>query len=164
MLKIRLNLYTFISGLVLTFTAVSMGSSYAAPGDPAWPIINNYVKEDLEPYHIGNDVRNVWFSTPTGLNCSIWGDNSFGCTGKIPGAPAANQVGFFTGLHDSAPHLDATGQPRFINPTHAAQRLLPAGSYLTNGDVTCAVTPHNELYCSNGNSRILLGAQKSWLY
>ncbi|MEU9806950.1 hypothetical protein [Mycobacterium sp. NPDC050853] len=129
-----------------------LAAANAEPPSP-YPDISRYAKVDFESYRLPPNDDGFWFSTPGGLNCGIWADGSFGCTGAIPGAPAgANQIGWFRG--DGQPHFDETQQPRFTNPGGLVQRVIPRNSYIAvnqgtgNGDTTtCAVTDTNGVYC-----------------
>ncbi|AMT69367.1 hypothetical protein [Mycobacteroides immunogenum] len=128
-------------------------SAVAEPAKSPYPDIGRYTKIDFEGYRLPSSDDDFWFSTPTGLNCGIWADGSFGCTGSIPGAPSGtNQIGWFTG--DSQPHFDQTQQPRFINPGGLPQRVIPRNNYIAvtqatgYGDTTtCAITDSGGVYC-----------------
>jgi hypothetical protein len=99
------------------------------------------------------------------LDCGIWDDSSFGCTGAIPGSPnGTNQIGWFAG--DGAAHFDNTTQPRFSSGQ--AQRVLPANNYIEYKNVRCATTPDNGVYCISGYypstaSQFLVNPTGSWL-
>lgn len=78
-----------VSGAVLAGRAPA---SADAPKKP-YPDVSRYAKLDFEGFQI-DGKPGVWFSSPTGLNCGIWDEGSFGCTEPIPGAPAGtNQIG-----------------------------------------------------------------------
>ncbi|TDZ44594.1 hypothetical protein CCUG63695_04653 [Mycobacteroides franklinii] len=128
-------------------------SANAEPAKSPYPDISRYAKVDFESYRLSPNDDDFWFSTPAGLNCGIWADGSFGCTGSIPGAPAGtNQIGWFNG--DSLPHFDQTQQPRFTNPGGLAQRVIARDNYIavvqgtgTGDTTTCAVTDSDSVYC-----------------
>lgn len=130
-----------------------LGMSVVANAEPPkspYPDLGRYAKVDFESYRLSPDDDDYWFSTSAGLNCGIWADGSFGCTGAIPGAPAgANQIGWFQG--DWQPHFDETQQPRFVNPQGRAQQVIPRQSYIvvnqSAASVTCAVTDADGVYC-----------------
>lgn len=137
----------------------SPGISNAEPPKSPYPDTKGYAQVDIEAYRVGQDRDNVWFKTPFGLNCGIWADGSFGCTGAIPGAPAGtNQVGWFPG--DYAAHFDETEQPRFTNPNGLPQPVLPRRSYIVSSNLnsgssetsTCAVTDNGSVYCFKSGS------------
>ncbi len=133
----------------------------ASADKPPYPDISRYAKVDFESFQIAQKPG-VWFSTPFGLDCGIWDDTSFGCTGVIPGSPAGtNQIGWFTG--DSAAHFDNTGQPRF--DSGQAQKVLPADSYLEYKGTRCATTPDNAVYCTGGRygTQFMVSPTNSWL-
>lgn len=146
--------------VVVAAGVLAMGITVIPPAqaDPPspYPDISRYAKFDTEAFRLGQDQDNVWFRSPRGLDCGIWADGSFGCTGAIPGAPAGtNQVGWFRGDFAVNPvHFDETQQPRFINPGGLPQRVLPRNSYIAvtdkteNADTTtCAVTGDDGVYC-----------------
>lgn len=138
--------WAMVFGMLTLFA----GSAFPASADPAkspYPDISRYAKLDFEAFRLGQDNDNVWFRSPSGLNCGIWGDGSFGCTGSIPGAPAGtNQIGSFP--EDDQPHFDSTQQPRFVNPNGLPQRVLPRDRYIRLGETVCAVTDNDSVYCS----------------
>lgn len=148
--------------------AISVGAALPAAADPPknpYPDTSKYAKLDFESFRIA-DKPGLWFSTPSGLECGIWEDGSFGCTGAIPGAPGgANQVGWFSG--DSAAHFDNTGQPRFSSGQ--AQRVIPANNYIELGSARCATTPESNVYCVRGSSyagnsdQFMVSSSKTWL-
>ncbi|AMU71070.1 hypothetical protein PP298_12975 [Mycobacteroides abscessus] len=148
--------------------AISAGAALPAAADPQknpYPDTSKYAKLDFEGFRIA-DKPGLWFSTPFGLDCGIWEDSSFGCTGTIPGAPGgANQIGWFRG--DSAAHFDNTAQLRFSSGQ--AQRVLPANNYIELGSTRCATTPDNNVYCTGGSNyasytnQFMVSAGKTWL-
>ena len=142
---------------------VAMAAAVPALADPPknpYPDTSRYSKLDFEGFQIPRQPG-VWFSTPFGLNCGIWDDGSFGCTGAIPGAPAGtNQVGWFT--NDEAPHFDNTNQPRFTAGT--SQRVLPPNNYIEYAGTDCATTPDNSVYCSRGYySKFMISPTNTWV-
>ncbi|MEZ0365270.1 hypothetical protein ACAG26_16440 [Mycobacterium sp. pUA109] len=148
-------------GLAGVVAGLSVGVAAPASADPPpYPDISRYAKVDFEGFKIANQPG-VWFSSPFGLNCGIWDDSSFGCTGNIPGSPAGtNQIGWFSG--DSAAHFDNTDQPRFS--AGSAQRVLPANNYLEYSGSRCATTPDNAVYCVRyGNDKFMVSPTQSWL-
>lgn len=105
------------------------------------------------------DHPGVWFLSPSGLNCGIWGWGSFGCTGDIPGAPPGdNHIAWFNG--NRAVHHGWTAAIQF--PAGQAQRALPPRSYVTYESTTCAVTPDNNTYCGHGDFQFLITATGTW--
>lgn len=147
-----------LAGALLT-----AGPASADPPKKPYPDISRYSKMDFEGFQI-TDKPGVWFSSPTGLDCGIWDDGSFGCTGPIPGSPAGtNQIGWFRG--DGAAHFDNTAQPRFSSGQ--AQRVLPANNYIEYKGAKCATTPDNGVYCTTGytysESQFLVNPTGSWL-
>ncbi len=146
-----------LSGAVLAGAAPVVADTPKKP----YPDITRYAKLDFEGFQI-DGKPGVWFSSPTGLNCGIWDDGSFGCTGPIPGAPAGtNQIGSFTGENIS--HFDNTAQPRFV--AGGPQRVLPANSYISYKNVQCATTPANGIYCKGPyyQNQFLVTPDGSWL-
>lgn len=122
----------------------------AAP--PAYPDIAGYNIWDARGYVVA-EHSGVWFSSPWGLNCGIWDEGDFGCTGIIPGAPTnANQIGWFDG--DSAVHYDTTQELRFY--TGQPQRPLLARTVIEYRGTTCATTPDMSVYCFRGPFRFLV--------
>jgi len=142
--------------------AVLAGGAPASADTPKkpYPDISRYTKLDFEGFQI-DGKPGVWFSSPNGLNCGIWEDGSFGCTGSIPGAPAGtNQIGWFTG--DTEPHYDSTAQLRFV--AGGPQRVLPPNSFIKYGSTTCATTPANGVYCDGSYyAQFLVNPDASWL-
>jgi hypothetical protein len=105
------------------------------------------------------DRPDVWFLTPTGLNCGIWRWGSFGCTGDLPGAPPdVHHIAWFNG--NRAVHYGWTAAIQF--PGGQAQRMLPPRSYVTYEGTTCAVTPDNNTYCGHGPFQFLMTPQGTW--
>ncbi len=146
-------------GLVAGVAA--LGWAPAAQADPPpYPDIGRYAKLDFEGFTLAKQPG-IWFASPTGLNCGIWDNGSFGCTGPIPGSPAGtNQVGWFPG--DAMPHFDETDQPRFAAGT--PQRVLPVNNYLEYQGTRCATTPADGVYCTrNGPASFLVTPEDSWL-
>ncbi len=105
------------------------------------------------------DRPGVWFLTPTGLNCGIWGWGGFGCNGDIPGAPPNdNHIAWFNG--NRAVHHGWTAAIQF--PPGQAQRVLPPRSYVTYESTTCATTPSGETYCAHGEFKFLITPKGTW--
>ena len=132
----------------------------ADPPKSPYPDTSKYAKLDLERFKLA-DQPGVWFSAPFGLDCGIWDNGNFGCTGSIPGAPAGtNQIGWFTG--DSAPHFDNTGQARFTSGQ--PQRVLPSNNYIEYAGTTCATTPQAQVFCTRGYAtKFMISATQTWL-
>lgn len=132
----------------------------AVADTPPYPDTSRYAKLDFEGFKLA-DKPGVWFATPFGLNCGIWDDGSFGCTGNIPGAPpGTNQIGWFT--DDSTPHFDNTDTPRFS--AGSPQRVLPANNYIEYNGTSCATTPDNSVYCNhNWLAKFMISPSQSWL-
>lgn len=131
--------------LTLAFTGTAVPGVASADKYP-YPDLSRYAKLDFEGFQI-DGKPGVWFSSPAGLDCGIWDDGSFGCTGAIPDAPAGtNQVGWFTG--DQQPHFDNTDQPRFT--AGQAQRVLPDGNYIAYKGAKCA-TVGPGVFCEQSN-------------
>ena len=153
-----------LAGSVIAATTGLAPLAVAKPDEPKspYPDITRYVKQDFEGYRVAGQ-RGVWFSTPSGLDCGIWEDGSFGCTGAIPDSPAGtNQIGWFTG--DNAPHFDNTKQLRFSNEDGEAQRVLPASNYLELGDSKCATTPDGGVFCTrNSYTQFLIVGDKTYI-
>ena len=157
----RLGACAAVSGAVLA----AAGPAAADPPKKPYPDTSRYSKMDFEGFQI-EDKPGVWFSSPTGLDCGIWDDGSFGCTGAIPGSPAGtNQIGWFRG--DGAAHFDNTAQPRFS--AGQAQRVLPANNYIEYAGAKCATAPDNGVYCFTGSpypsngTQFLVNPTGSWL-
>lgn len=144
---------------VVSAGVMTAGPVGAEPKSP-YPDISHYAKLYFEAFRLA-DKPGLWFSAPFGLDCGIWDDGSFGCTGPIAGAPAGtNQVGWFSG--DSQAHFDSTGQLRFSSG--GAQRVLPANNYLEYAGTKCATTPDNSVYCTrNSIEQFMVSASKTWL-
>lgn len=125
---------------------IALGIAAPAIADPVkpYPDLSAYTKLDWMGFQ-AEDNPGVWFSTPTGLNCGIWTDGSYGCNGALPGG--GNQVAWFPG--DDAVHVDATDQPAFV--AGVAHKLLPPKSYVVYRGVKCGVTQGNDLYCSSSS-------------
>jgi len=105
------------------------------------------------------DQPDVWFVTPTGLNCGIWHWGSFGCTGDLPGAPPdVHHIAWFNG--NRAVHYGWTAAIQF--PPGRAQQTLPPRSYVTYEGTTCATTPDSNTYCGHGAFRFLMTPQGTW--
>lgn len=102
----------------------------------------------------------VWFRTPTGQNCGIWGLGSFGCVGNIPGAPAGvTHIGWIDG--DTAVHYDWSVAVRF--PDAVGQQPQLPRTKITHEGTTCAVTPDDCTYCERGPLRFVIESDKTWL-
>jgi hypothetical protein len=106
------------------------------------------------------DHPGVWFLSPYGLNCGIWDNGGFGCTGDIPGAPpGTHHIAWFNG--NRAVHYGWTAAIQF--PAGQAQRTLPPRSYVTYNSTTCAITPDSSTYCTRGEFRFLMTQTQTWL-
>jgi hypothetical protein len=106
------------------------------------------------------DRPDVWFRSPSGLNCGIWHWGSFGCTGDIGGAPPdVHHIAWFNG--NRAVHYGATAAIQF--PAGQAQQTLPPRSYVTYESTTCATMPDNSTYCEHGDFRFLIAQTQTWL-
>lgn len=154
-----------VAGLTMAVTAAA--PALADPPKNPYPDTSKYAKLDFEGFRVA-DKPGLWFSTPFGLNCGIWEDGSFGCTGAIPGSPAGtNQVGWFSG--DSAAHFDNTEQLRFS--AGQPQRVLPANNYIELAGTRCATTPDNNVYCTRYGAssyasytdQFMVSSTKTWL-
>jgi hypothetical protein len=106
------------------------------------------------------DRPDVWFLTPSGLNCGIWHWGSFGCTGDIPGAPPdVHHIAWFNG--NRGVHYGWTAAIQF--PAGQAQQTLPPRSYVTYESTTCATMPDGSTYCEHGDFRFLITQTQTWL-
>lgn len=127
------------------------------PGSNPYPDIRYYDELDADQFALPGGV---WFVSPTGQNCGIWGRGSFGCAGYIPGAPAGTaHIGWITG--DRAVHYDWSVAVRF--PPTQAQQPLPPRSFIKHEGTTCAVTPDSRTYCERGPLRFVIEPTKTWL-
>lgn len=105
------------------------------------------------------DHTDVWFLSPSGLNCGIWFWGGFGCTGNIPGAPPGdNHIAWFNG--NRAVHHGWTAAIQF--PAGQAVQTLPPRSYVTYNSTTCAATPAGDIYCGHGEFKFLITQQGTW--
>lgn len=105
------------------------------------------------------DHPDVWFLTPSGLNCGIWFWGGFGCSGDIPGAPPGDtHIAWFNG--NRAVHHGWTAAIQF--PPGQAVRTLPPRSYVTYNSTTCATTPEGYTYCRHGEFKLLITPQGTW--
>ena len=128
----------------------------AAEPNP-WPDIRYYDELDANLFALPGGV---WFLSPTGQNCGIWGRGNFGCSGDIPGAPAGvSHIGWINGDRDV--HYDWSMAARF--PPTQAQQPLPPRSFITHEGTTCAETPDNRTYCERGPLKFAIEPTKTWL-
>jgi hypothetical protein len=128
------------------------------PAEPnPWPDIRYYDVLDANQFALPGGV---WFVSPTGQNCGIWGRGNFGCTGAIPGAPAnVRHIGWING--DRAVHYDWSMAVRF--PATQAQRTISPRGLIRHEGTTCAVTPDSRTYCERGPMRFVIEPTKTWL-
>jgi hypothetical protein len=154
-------------GAVTAVTAVllALNGSATARADPAppeaapnpFPDIRYYDEVDANSFALPGGV---WFISPTGENCGIWGLGSFGCAGDLPGAPpGTDHIGWIDG--DRAVHYDWSVAARF--PATQAQQPLPPRSKITHEGTTCAATPDGRTYCERGPLRFVIEPTKTWL-
>lgn len=121
-------------------------------------ITGYYTQVNFEDFYLP-DRPGVWFLSPSGMNCGIWIWGSFGCAGDIPGAPPGdNHIAWFNG--NRAVHHGWTAAIQF--PPGQAQQTLPALSYVTFEQTTCAVTVENNVYCGHGPFQLYMTAQGTW--
>jgi hypothetical protein len=117
-----------------------------------------YTRLEPDEFFI-SDHSDVWFLSPSGLNCGIWFWGSFGCTGDIPGAPPGdNHIAWFNG--NRAVHHGWTAAIQF--PAGQAQRTLPPRSYVTYNSTTCATTPDGNTYCEHGDFKLFITPTGTW--
>jgi len=154
---------TVTTAIGMATVAFSGAATAGADPEPAEVVPNPYPDiryyDQLDP---ANFVApgGVWFLSPTGQNCGIWGWGDFGCAGDIPGAPAGvHHIGWLNG--DRAMHYDWTVAARF--PATQAQQPLPARSRITHEGTTCAVTPDSRTYCERGPIRFVIEPTRTWL-
>jgi len=142
----------------LAFAAQAHAEPVAAEAAPnPFPDIRYYERADAAQFI---QPGGVWFISPTGQNCGIWGLGSFGCTGTIPGAPqGTNHIGWIDG--DRAVHYDWSMAVRF--PGTRAQRPLEPRTKLSHEGTTCAVTPDSRTYCERGPLQFVIEPTRTWL-
>jgi hypothetical protein len=149
----------------MTAMLLALNGSATALADPAppeaapdpFPDIRYYDDVDANSFALPGGV---WFISPTGQNCGIWGLGSFGCAGQLPGAPpGTNHIGWVDG--DRAVHYDWSVAVRF--PPTQAQQPLPPRSKITHEGTTCAATPDGRTYCERGPMRFVIEPTKTWL-
>lgn len=152
------TLMTAVGAAVLT-----LGGSVTAHADPPaatpnpYPDIRYYDRLDANNFALPGGV---WFLSPTGQNCGIWGRGDFGCAGEIPGAPAGvSHIGWIDG--DRSMHYDWSVAARF--PATQAELPLPPRSYIKHEGTTCAVTPDSRTYCERGPLRFVIEPTQTWL-
>jgi len=140
-----------------------LGTPATAHADPPtpdpYPDLTYFEQLDASAFVVPNN-DGVWFISPTGQNCGIWGWGSFGCAGNIPGAPpGTTHIGWIDG--DRAVHYDWSVGVRF--PGTRAQQPLPPHSFIEWQGTTCAVTRDNRTYCERGPLRFVIEPTKTWL-
>lgn len=148
-----------VSGIASAAALIIVAGGVAAPDAVAQ---NPY--PDIDQYHDAGSLEKfklyaaegIWFTTPLGLYCGIGEDSSFGCAGKLPGAPAGeNEVAWFPG--DPFPRLYQSDQPRFNSGLN--QQLLTAYTVLSYRGIKCAITMESGVYCISRddlNSQIMI--------
>lgn len=149
-------------GLALCATAWGnaepSGDASASPYPEMDHITAYYTQLKPEEFFIP-DHPGVWFLSPSGLNCGIWGWGSFGCTGDIPGAPPGdNHIAWFNG--NRAVHHGWTAAIQF--PGGQAERTLPPHSYVTTDSTTCATTTDGSTYCARGEFKFFVTPTGTW--
>lgn len=143
--------------LVVALVAASTAGAQPAP-DP-FPDLTYYEELDADAFRVPNN-DGVWFLSPTGQNCGIWGWGSFGCAGNVPGAPpGTSHIGWIDG--DRAVHYDWSVGVRF--PGTRAHRPLPPHNYIKWEGTTCAVTRDDRTYCERGPLRFVIEPTRTWL-
>ncbi len=158
------TLMTVVGAAVLTLGgSVTLGDSVTAHADPPaatpnpYPDIRYYDRLDANNFALPGGV---WFLSPTGQNCGIWGRGDFGCAGEIPGAPAGvSHIGWIDG--DRSMHYDWSVAARF--PATQAELPLSPRSYIKHEGTTCAVTPDSRTYCERGPLRFVIEPTQTWL-
>lgn len=151
-------------GLLVALTAgcVCLFTGPTATAQSVYPDLAGYTPaKSLVKYQV-TDRDGVWFSTGVGQICAIGDDGSYGCSGRLAGAPAGeNEVAWFPG--DPFPRLYNTGQPRF--DSGAEQTVLVFGTLLEYRGSTCAVNYDHSAYCIHGtdlDSQMLVGAEMTF--
>lgn len=164
MREFRMRAKCLIVGLLTTAvsTVCLTAPAPATPAPSPYPDTTQYKRDlHLEKYKVV-DEDGLWFSTPIGLNCSIGEDGSYGCDGKLPGAPAGeNEIGWFLG--DPFPRLYRTDVPRFVSG--AGQTILNGSTYIEFRGTRCAVTYESAAYCiheGDPNSQIMVTTSMTW--
>jgi hypothetical protein len=151
--------------MAVTVVLLALAGSVPARADPAppeaapnpFPDIRYYDEVDTNGFALPGGV---WFISPTGQNCGIWGLGSFGCAGDFAGAPpGTDHIGWIDG--DRAVHYDWSVAVRF--PATQAQQPLPPRSKITYEGTTCAATPDGRTYCERGPLRFVIEPTKTWL-
>jgi hypothetical protein len=122
----------------------------AAPAESPYPDIDTTQYKrvfDIEMFKV-TDEDGIWFTTMTGLYCGIEADGSYGCSGRLPGAPQGdNEIGWFVG--DTFPRLYHTDEPRFNSGN--AQQILSGRLYIEYRGSRCAETRESGVYCIHGD-------------
>ena len=153
----------FVIGFMLaTAPAAHTDPFYAAPTSP-YPddelIVTSYDRLDPGEFVVDGSPG-IWFLSPTGLNCGIWYQGSFGCAGDIPGAPpGTTHIGWFNGnlvVRDD-------GGVAFQFPAGQAQQTLPPRSYVTYNGTTCVAMADTSTYCNRGPYRFFVTPTGTWL-
>lgn len=165
-MRIRSGRWLATVAVAIGFAFVAAAPGYAEPPEDAAPkpfpdpadITAWYDELAPEKFFIPQQPG-VWFLTPSGLNCGIWGWGSFGCAGAIPGAPPGDDhIAWFNG--NRAVHHGWTAAIQY--PPGQAQRTLPPRSYVTFNSTTCAITPDGNTYCGHGEFKFLVTLQGTW--
>ena len=140
-----LRQFCTFTGVIVAAVEILLAPPASADPQP-YPDISRYARVDVEDYQMPfNPTNKVWFSTPWGLNCGMWDDGSFGCSGDIPGAPpGTTQLAWFSG--GSSPKLSTTDRPGFLSG--AEQPVLPIGTAIQYHGTTCGTLEDTSLYCS----------------
>jgi hypothetical protein len=155
----------YSAAVAVSAVLLALNGSATARADPAppeaapdpFPDIRYYDEVDANSFALPGGV---WFVSPTGQNCGIWGLGSFGCAGDLPGAPpGTDHIGWIDG--DRAVHYDWSVAVRF--PPTQAQQPLPPRSKITHEGTTCAATPDGRTYCERGPLRFVIEPTKTWL-
>lgn len=145
----RRDALPIVGGLLVALATVVVAAP-SALAQQGYPDVSQYNAPSSLAKYRTTDRDGLWFSTGVGLICAIGDDGSYGCSDKVPGAPAgSNEVGWFPG--DSFPRLYHTDRPTF--DSGAEQTLINGRIAVKYHGSTCAVTEDQGVYCINGNNR-----------